>query len=251
MAVRISRRTCLIGSAAACWSGSQATPPLRILSEDFPPVNFTANGRPSGLAGELVLALEQRLGLDIPVEFEPWTRAYQAAQGSQPVCLFTMSRTVAREGLFKWVGPVVEFQNALYAVRGSTLRLNDLPEAALQPGIIVIRDWASAQELQRRGFKNLTEVTLPGAALRMLLAGRAPLLAVDRVVMPDLLSREGVKSDAVRVVMTYPGAMGYLAFSLATPDAEVERWQQALDAYKREGHFARLFNRWLPDMSPP
>ncbi|MBH9579561.1 substrate-binding periplasmic protein [Inhella proteolytica] len=230
---------------------AQEPPTLRLLSEDFPPVNFEDQGRPSGMAGELVLLLQKRLGLDIPVEFMPWTRGYQEAQGPHPVCLFTMARAAHREKLFKWVGPVVEFQNALFTAKGTERHLRSLDDAAKASQIIVIRDWASAQELQKRGFKNLTEVSTPGAAIRMLVVGRAPLMASELLTLPDLLKREGYAPDAVTTAMVYPGAMGYLAFSLATPDEEVRRWQQALDAMKRDGSFAKLFKKWLPHMLPP
>ena len=235
-------------------SGVAAQPPkLRLLSEDFPPVNFEHKGRPSGMAGELVMALQQRLNLSAPVEFMPWSRAYSLAQSQDAICLFTMARASHREKLFKWVGPVVEFQNALFARQDLApgLKLKRLEDAALAPTIIVVRDWASAQELQRRGFQNLMEISQGEKALRMLMAGRAPLLAAELLTLPDLLKREGLPPDAIQIVHTYTGSLGYLAFSLATPDEEVQRWQQALDGMKRDGSYARIFKRWLPHMTPP
>lgn len=247
------RRRPILGSVLglACGGAAAQETSLRLLSEDFPPVNFEDQGRPSGLAGELVLRLQKRLGLDLPIEFMPWARAYQDAQGPTPVCLFTMARAAHREKLFKWVGPVVEFQNALFTVKGTERHLRSLDDAAKASQIIVVRDWASAQELQKRGFKNLTEVSTSSAALRMLLAGRAPLMAAELLTLPDLLKREGYATDTVATAMVYPGALGYLAFSLATPDEEVRRWQQALDTMKRDGSFQKLFKRWLPHMLPP
>ncbi|MBB5205824.1 polar amino acid transport system substrate-binding protein [Inhella inkyongensis] len=251
MSTALPRRTLLLGGTAWTLGAAAQTPRLRLLSEDFPPVNFEAQGRPSGLAGELVLALQQRLGLDLPIEFMPWTRAYDLAQSAAPICLFTMARAAHREKLFKWVGPVVDFQNALFKRKDNPLQLKTLGDAAFAEGILVVREWASAQELQRRGFQNLVEVSQAGAALRMLVAGRAPLMAFELLTLPDLLKREGLPPDAVQAAHVYTGSLGYLAFSLATPDAEVRRWQLALDAMKRDGSFARLFKRWLPHMTPP
>lgn len=245
----LSRRALLALASGPALAGE--TPSLRLLSEDFPPINHLADGRPAGMASELVLALQQRLGLQIPIEFMPWPRAYSEVQGNAPVCLFTMARTEQREKLFKWVGPVVEFQNALFAVRGSDYRYRSVDEAMQASRIVVIKDWASAQELQRRGFKNLLEVSQPSTALRMLIAGRVPLMASELLTLPELLRREGQPADAIVTASTYPGALGYLAFSQATPDAEVQRWQKALDAMKRDGSFAKLFRRWLPHMLPP
>lgn len=56
---------------------------LRLISEDFPPVNFGENGRPDGLASQLVAEIKQRLGRHEPVEFMPWSRGYRLAQGPE------------------------------------------------------------------------------------------------------------------------------------------------------------------------
>lgn len=224
---------------------------LRLISEDFPPVNFEENGRPDGLAAQLVAEIQHRLGRHEPVEFMPWSRGYRLAQGPGPVCLFTMARTAEREPLFKWVGPVVTFYNALYAIKGPGRRYRTLEEAQRARAILVVRDWFSARELAKRGFRNLVEVGDPARALRMLLARRAPLMAADSVLMPKLVRDARLPEDAVESVFSYAGADGYLAFSLATPDTEVAQWQTALDALKADGSFLRVFKRWLPDMLPP
>ena len=142
----MQRRGALLAAFSAVALPLQAQPRLLLLSEDFPPVNFEDQGEASGLAGELVLALMLDLGLQLNVHFMPWARAYRIAQGPAPVCLFTMARTPQREALFQWVGPVVEFQNALVG-RAGTDRLRSLAEARQAQQIITVRDWASEQEL--------------------------------------------------------------------------------------------------------
>lgn len=246
----LSRRICLLGLSLPLAAPARGAS-LRLLSEHFPPINFEDRGRPSGLAGELVIALQDSLKLNLPVEFMPWARAYAEAQRSEPICLFTMARSPQREKLFKWVGPIVDFQNALYAPAGVDRRLRSLDDAGQVGSILVVRDWASAQALEARGLRNLTKVSSGEVAVRMLLAHRAHLLAADRVLMPELLHRAGLPPDALSLSYAFPGDQGYLAFSLATPDREVQRWQQALDALKSEGRFQRLFKRWLPDQLPP
>ncbi|WP_204268170.1 hypothetical protein, partial [Escherichia coli] len=69
--------------AASAASDASAVP-LRLLSEEFPPINFTEDGRPSGLAVEVVQNILRRLGQSLPIEFLPWARAYRDAQGAQP-----------------------------------------------------------------------------------------------------------------------------------------------------------------------
>lgn len=83
------------------------------------------------------------------------------------------------------------------------------------------------------------------------MVARLPARAGARVLMPKLVRDARLPEDAVESVFSYAGADGYLAFSLATPDAEVAQWQAALDALKADGSFLRVFKRWLPEMLPP
>jgi len=243
------RRRALL-AAALVPAPALAQEPLLLLSEDFPPVNFERDGEASGLAGELVLAMLRDMGLPLKVRFMPWARAYRIAQGPQPVCLFTMARTPQREALFQWVGPVGEFQNALIG-RAGTDRLRSLELARQAPEIITVRDWSSEQELRQLGFRNLKSVSNGTVALRMLLAGRAAMMATERALLPDLLQREGLDESAIATLLVYSSNPGYLAFSRATPAAQVRRWQAALDRLRASGEFERISRRWLPNMLPP
>ncbi len=227
-----------------------AQEPLLLLSEDFPPVNFEDQGQPSGLAGELVRAMMRDMGIELPVHFMPWARAYRIVQGPTPVCLFTMARTRQRERLFQWVGPVVEFQNALIG-RAGTDRLTSIDLARRAAEIITVRDWSSEQELKQLGFRNLKSVSNGTVALRMLLAGRAAMMATERALLPDLLRREGLDESAIATLLVYSSNPGYLAFSLVTPPAVVQRWQASLNRLRASGEFERISRRWLPHMLPP
>jgi polar amino acid transport system substrate-binding protein len=244
------QRRPLLAAALAAPLTTAASDGLLLLSEDFPPINFEDQGEASGLAGELVLAMLLDMGLQLNVHFMPWARAYRLAQGPAPVCLFTMARTPQREPLFQWVGPIVEFQNALIG-RSGTDRLRSLDDARRAPQIITVRDWSSEQELRRYGFRNLKSVSNGSVALRMLLAERAALMAAEKVTLPDLLRREGEDETAVTTVLSFPGYYGYLAFSRATPAAVVRRWQASLARLRANGSFERISRRWLPHMLPP
>ena len=60
-----------------------------------------------------------------------------------------------------------------------------------------------------------------------------------------------LRADDVRVVLPYRASLGYIAFWPGTADAEIARWQAALDAMKGDGSFARIYQRWLPGEPVP
>jgi len=228
-----------------------AAPALRLLSEEFAPVNFSENGVGKGLSVEIVREIQQRLGGPAEIEFMPWSRAYREAQGREPVALFAMARTPAREKLFKWAGPIVTFYSSIYAPNGDGVRLRSLNDAKKVKAVLVVRDWYTGEQLSTQGFKNLVPVSDPVQGIKMLQARRAPLFATERITMPQIMAQAGVPADAFEVVYSFASSEGYIAFSLATPDATVKAWQQQLDAMKQDGRFLAIYKRWLPNDNPP
>lgn len=235
---------------ASAASGPRGPAALRLLSEEFPPINFTEGGRPSGLAVEVVQQIQRRLGLSQSVEFLPWSRAYREAQGRDPVALFAAARIAEREALFQWVGPIVTFYSSFYARSGGQ-RLRQMDDARQAREVLVVRDWYTAQQLATAGFRNLRFVNDPVQGLRMLLAGRAPLFASERISMPATLASAGIEPQALDEVYTFASSEGYIAFSPGTPRDWVAAWQRELDAMKRDGSFQAIYRRWLPQDSPP
>jgi len=237
-------------STPASAASSAAGVRLRLLSEEFPPINFTEAGQPSGLAVEIVQQVMLRLAQVVPIEFLPWARAYREAQGRQPVALFSAARIPEREKLFQWAGPIVTFYSSFYARAGAE-RLKRFDDARHAEDVLVVRDWYTAQQLASEGFHNLRHVSDPVQGLRMLLAGRSSLFASERISMPSTLQSAGIEPGALAEVYTYASSDGYIAFSPGTPRRVVAAWQREIDAMKRDGSFQAIYKRWLPQDSPP
>lgn len=232
-------------------SGGGPAASLRLLSEEFPPINFTEGGHPRGLSVDIVQAIQKRLGQSLPIEFMPWARAFREAQDGAPTALFSMARIPEREKLFHWVGPIVTFQSTFYAKAGSGLRLNSLAEAKRAPKVLVVRDWYTLTQLQSAGFHNLQQISDPIQGVRMLAAGRAPLFAAEKLSMPQTLVQAGVSRDAIEEVFSFAASEGFIAFSRSTPMGTIHAWQSQLAEMKRDGSFQAIYKRWLPNDPPP
>src|SRR5881397_3481136 len=99
---------------------------LQLLTEEYPPLSFTRDGKVSGLSVEIVEEIQRRVGSRVPIQVLPWARAYRMAQEQPDVALFGTTRTAERDKLFQWVGPIVAGRTSLYTKRGTGLRLNSL-----------------------------------------------------------------------------------------------------------------------------
>jgi len=243
----------LLGNGGAAigpvaWAGEE---PLRLYTEEYPPVTFAREGRPAGLAVEVVEEIMKRLGTNAPIEVVPWARGYRAATTEPNVGLFATTRTAEREPLFHWVGPIASTRAYLYVRRGQGPRIASLEQARDVDQILVPREWYLHQILRGMGFNNLKAVGTPADVIRMHAASRGALMALDESTVAETMRAAGVTGDPPEPVLLLSEAVQYITFSRDTPASVARRWQAALDEMKRDGAFAAIYARWLPGVAPP
>lgn len=224
---------------------------LRLYTEEYPPINFSQNGEPAGLATEVVQEIMRRTGQNAPISVVPWARGYQEALSRPNTGLFVTMRTHEREALFKWVGPLTRSVASFYALRSSHLSIKRLEDARESGEIAVPRDWYSHQRLLALGFSNLTPVTGPAQVVSMLKRGRVKLMVLDNLTLRTLLAQGDIQADEVQLLLEFVHSDSYIAFSQDTDDALVARWQLELDSMKGDGSFAAIHEKWLPGARLP
>lgn len=220
--------------------------PLHLYTEEYPPINFSQNGQPAGLATEVVREIMRRTGQDAPISVVPWARGYQQALTRANTGLFVTMRTPEREPLFKWVGPLTRNVISFYSLTSSYLNLSQLEQARQFDEIAVARGWHSHQRLQAEGFTNLVPVNGPAQMVSMLKRGRVKLIVLDNLSLNTLLTQGEIRADEVQRQFILTHSDSYIAFSKGTDDALIQRWQTELDGMKADGSFTAIYHRWLP-----
>lgn len=237
----------LLGAAAAADVGQ-----LQFVTEEFAPLNFLQDEQPTGLGPELVRELQKRTGISAPIAILPWARAYKMAQTLPNIGLINCARTAEREPLFRWVGPIANLRSAIYAKRGAGVRLASLSEAKSARSVIALREGFSAQLLQKLGFSNLYLSPNPRDAIRlMMISPPDTLMMMSTIGVPDALKRIDQKPNALEPILVVMRSQAYIAFSLDTPTSTISQFQKALTDMKRDGSFAALYKKWLPEEDPP
>lgn len=241
----------LLLSVAVARAGEPIGQSLHFYTTEVPPLAFTdKDGQLAGYCIELVRALLQRTGDRGEIVSLPWARAYQMGLSEPDAVLICPKRTEEREKLFQWVGPLYSTSTEFFARTRDHVRINSLDEAKAVSGVLVPRDFYSVSGLRRAGFQNLHLTNSPQVSVRMLLGGRAPLMVMDRLMLPELLRQEGVPVDAIERVFSLSPDTGYLSFSRDMPVAVIRRWQAALDEMQRTGGVGLLRRKWLEAAFP-
>lgn len=217
---------------------------FKIMTEEYPPFNYTQDGKLTGLASEVMAELTKRVGHPMDAEVLPWARAYALIQQEDGLILYSMTRTEARENLFKWVGPIASNNWVFFAKKGSGVVVNTLDDAKNVKKIGTYKDDAAELFLKEQGFTNLDSVINDESNVPKLLVGRIDLWIVGELQGIYKAKQKG-KSDDLEKVFDVKDTQLYIAFSKNTSDDVIATWQKELDAMKADGSYDAILKKYM------
>lgn len=220
---------------------------LSIVSENFPPYNYSQNGEAKGLSAAVVLAVMDEIDLKVPIQFLPWARSYQMAQEDKNTLIFSIARIPEREELFHWVGEIAPYRTSFYKLKSKTnITVNSLADARRYVTGVSIEDVIYTY-LKGKGFVHLDIAGRDILSIRKLASGRLDLVAFDEASFAYRVFSEQLNpADFERVLRLdeLTGAL-YMAFSKDTDISLVEKFKQGLATIKENGVFDTIQSRYL------
>lgn len=243
----------LIGLLLLMLAGCEnpSTPELTVLTHEYPPLNFSVENDIRGQATEVVQALMERTGNQANIQLMAWDQAYQTVLKQENTALFSTAMTPERKPRLQWVGPINTMDTNLYALKGAGLKIRTLDDAKSAGKIATVADYYSEQMLKKEGFGNLESQPSEEVAIRKLLEGEVQLFISNNTVLPALMQKVGADMAQLETAFTVSSDLTYIAFSKSTSPTLVAKWQQQLDAMKRDGSFDQIYKKWLPEEIPP
>ena len=217
---------------------------LTIMTEDYPPFNYSENGKLSGISTEIVVEMLKRSGSKKglkDIQLLSWARGYAQTLEKPNHALFSTTRTTSREPLFKWVGPFVPTMVALIAKKNSKLTISDMKDLA-KLRIGVVKDDIGHLLLKEAGVPQdrLEAVLLNEQNYRKLNAGRVDAIAYETNVTNWHFGKMGYDPDEFEVIHVLKRSDLYLALHKDTPDSIVTRLQALLDQIKQDGTYDKI-----------
>ncbi|GAB2910574.1 substrate-binding periplasmic protein [Rheinheimera gaetbuli] len=224
--------------AAAAETGSAVS--LRLYTEEYPPWNFTHDGEVTGLNTELIQLLLNKLGFYGQFEIVPWGRAQLFTQTQADSCFFSAVRTLERETLYQWVGPLSTEYVQLFSINPTQPKFNQLSDAAkLRIGgqtADAFTDYGVSKGLK---VQRIAEIPVN---LSMLQLQRIDLWLAGSIGGPYIAAEKGI--------LIYPVATSadafelWLACSLELPEQVVHQLNNALQLSKQDGTLDEILQRY-------
>ena len=214
---------------------------LTLTTEEYPPLNFSTDGGKtvSGLSTDVMREVAKRTGINTTIGLYPWQRAYKEAQDSKDTCVYSTTRTEAREKLFKWVGPLAPSTWILFAKADSPIALTTLDDAKKYK-VGGYQGDAKAIFLKEKGF-TLDEAMSDEQNLKKLDAGRIDLWAATSGVGPWMAKASGIK---IKPVLSFQDVQMFAACNLNMPDADIAKMNDAIKAMKSDGTYDKILKSY-------
>lgn len=250
----VTRRRLILGMSSALVAPHTVAAelqPLKLYTEEWPPVSFASSGGPDGFAVQLVSLLQRRTGQAGMIQVVPFARGFQAVQQEPNVVYFTLGWTPEREQQLHLLGPVLTVDTWLWGWRGRAPAKPLSIMQAKQLKLVTGRQTVNEALLQRLGFESLQKVASPSQAIRMLQAGRVDLWCNSSIAVPEVLRRMGLPEDSLVRLTRLESTPLYLAFSRGTAADTLAAWEQGLLSLQRDGTLSSLYKTWLPLEHPP
>lgn len=244
------RRLCCLCAAVLCLP-VLAGEPVRIVTEELPPYNFTEQGKLVGFSTEVVEAVLKEIHLQGNFQVMPWARAYDTAKNSESVLIYSIARTPEREKLFKWVGAIAPTDWYLFSLRDNKITLASLDEAKKYQ-IGTVNEDVGEQYLLSKGFAkggNLQSSAKYEFNYEKLKLRRVDLWVLNELAAYHLAKKAGDDPDKVLNKAYHFPELGrdgfYMAFGARTPDSLVQQFKNGLDTVKKNGKYEAIKKKWL------
>ena len=235
---------------------SPATAQVRVVTEHLPPYQIDQHGEAGGFATELVRQTFADAGIPYRIEFQSWSRAYQLALRDPDTCIYSISKSKARQPLFQWIGELSFNSTAIYALSERTdIQLQSL-EQAKQYVTAVTRDDVTHHYLLAHGFvegKNLYVLENVASMLNMLSGRRQgiDLVIINETILKYRAVESGLAANEFRKLLALPDLPldFHLACSMKTSKETVHKLQSSLLKLKADGRFQQIVEGWSEQLN--
>ncbi len=242
------RKVFLISMLLFATSSAFAAPRFRLVTENFPPYNFSKDGKPfehdasniTGICTEIVQEMFARSEYPYSMKLRGWKHAYNYTLRKSNRAVFGTSRIEEREALFKWVGPLIQNDWVLFA-RSNFKDKIKTEEDLKKYKIGAYKGDVRAQYLKSKGF-NISELSNDHLNPKRLQDGLIDLWVSGGYSGPYYAKEAGVKD--IKAVYTLKKVPLYLAVNVNTDDEYVQGLQSILEKMHSEGFVDQVLNKY-------
>lgn len=220
---------------------------IQVVTEEYPPYNYSEDGKVLGFCTDVVREVLKRAGLDYSINSYPWSKSYKMAQSQPNVLIYSIGRSVAREPLFKWVNIIARTEVYFYKVKSRRdIKIKTFDDVKKYK-IGAVRDDFRAQWLMKQGVKDqLALVPDDRQNMRNLFDRKIDIFPIGEFVAYRIAHQEGRAFNDLEKTLYVKDMSAdlYMAFSNQTPDVVVEKCKKALFEIRKDGTYEKIKSKY-------
>lgn len=227
---------------------SLAQAQIKLVTETWPPYQIQEkDGTQTGISIDIVKEMQKRVGHTDKIKFYPWNRGYNMTLKQENYALFLTTRTELREELFKWVGPISNYELKFFKHIDNKKVYDSIESLKSASSIAVTTNDVVHQELERLGFKNLQVKTGGSSSINLhkIVKKKAEIWPSSYFGALHRIKSENYQN---KIVMTKAPTLIKkplnLAFNIKTSDEIIKKWQKALDDMKSDGTYDSILKKY-------
>lgn len=191
-----------------------------------------------GLAIDIIKELFSRANIKYQIKIMPQKRSIISAQTNLNTGVFPIQRSQERETKFKWVGPILITQTALFSLKDDPINIEVFKDA-FDYDILVVRGSADEEYLKGFGIKaKVANNDFQNA--KKLKVKRARLWAADTITASYYTKKINVEIKKQLTLITTLRALG---FHINTPDEVILSLNEGLNQMYKDGSIKKILEK--------
>ncbi|MEW6982545.1 substrate-binding periplasmic protein [Colwelliaceae bacterium 6471] len=213
-----------------------AEEPVALEISEWRPYVYMEDGQPKGFSYDIVKTLFERANIQYDFQIKPWARVYKNGLEKKNYFIPGLGRTLKREPAFQWIGPLTKgIDIYFYKLKTDAVQIRNLDEAK-EYSVGVERGSYYQDFLEAHFPKDKRQpVSQPDQLLKILMAKRVKFILLDEARMLKIAEKLGVDANLFEKSLFAFTVQDYLAASLNTNTALVDKLKQAYLELKAEG----------------
>ena len=220
---------------------------IKLLTEEYMPFQMITDGKLTGISIEIVQEIQKKVGNNEKIRLYPWNRGYNLTLKKEGYALFLTTRTKKREKLFKWVGPIINYDVLFFKLKSNTKKYHTLTDAKKAKSIGVDKNDVKEQFLIENNFKNL-QYKISGnkqSNLEKLVNNQIELWPSGHKSALYMIKKYKLQNKVVATkIPLFVQASLNIAFNKNTPEFIIKKWQRALDDIKKDEVYSKILNKY-------
>jgi len=184
-------------------------------SENMPPYNYIKNGKVGGISTEILKKIIKNSTISInKIEILPWKRAYNKVLSNKNTVLYSAGRSLQREHLFAWVGPIASIRVGVVAKKSSKFDISKIADFKSYKIGTITKSFVE-QKLLKKGVNksNLDSFISIESQVRKLVSDRVDMVAFSIPAICYYLQQIGENLNDYEEVYLLGKADLYFAFN--------------------------------------